>query len=376
MGEAWTDCASRLRQREVDLDGYNIMEVIEDMEAARLALGYERVNLLSMSYGTRVAYLYGLKHPHSIHRSVMIAVNPPGHMAWEPKTIDAQLKYYADLWAKDSKMSSRSSDLLATVRHVLNNMPRQWFFLTIDPGKVRIVTFSLLFHRQTAPLVFDAYVAAERGDASGLALMSMAYNYVVPSLMTWGEMASKAVSADFDSSRDYSTEMDPPASIIGSPMGKLLWGPLRFGAWPIKLIPEEYRKLQRSAVETLLISGSVDFSTPAEFATNELLPCLSQGRQVILSERGHVDDVWAIQPEATERLLTSFFATGIPDDSRCTYVPMDFTVKWSFPKIAKIGLAAVFVGIAIIVGSLVWLIKFIGRNVDKIRGDYENVHYT
>jgi hypothetical protein len=289
----------------------------------------------------------------------MIGVNPPGHTVWEAKTIDAQLQYYAGLWAKDSKMSSRSTDLLATMHHVLNNMPQRWLFFKIDPGKVRIVTFSLLFHRQTAALVFDAYAAAEHGDASGLALMSMAYNYVLPSLMTWGEMAAKAVSADFDSSRDYAAAMDPPASIIGSPMGKLLWGSLSFGNWPIKPIPEEYRSLQRSEVETMLISGSVDFSTPAEFATNELLPYLSRGKQIVLSEIGHVDDVLAIRPETIRRLLTSFYETGIPDDSLCMYVPMDFTVKWSFPKIAKIGLAVVFVGIAIIAGGLVWLIKAI-----------------
>jgi pimeloyl-ACP methyl ester carboxylesterase len=359
IGEAWTDCSSRLKQSGVDIDGYNIMEVIEDLESARVALGYERISLLSMSYGTRVAYLYGLKYPNSIHRSVMIGVNPPGHMIWEPATIDAQLKYYAGLWSKDTRMSSRGSDLLATMDHVLHNMPDKWLFFQIDPGKVRIVTFALLFHRQTAPLVFDAYVTAEHGDPSGLALMSIAYNYIVPSMMTWGEMAAKAVSADFDSSRDYSVEMDPPSSIMGSPMGKLLWGPLRFGDWLIKPIPEEYRKLQRSDVETLLINGSVDFSTPAEFAMNELLPYLSRGKQIILSEMGHVDDVFAIQPEATKQLLTSFYETGVADDSLCTYVPMDFNVKWGFPKIAKVGLGVVVGGTALIVGGVVWVIKSI-----------------
>ena len=361
VGDAWMDCASRFKKNGVDIDGYNMMEVVEDMEAARTALGYERINLLSMSYGTRVAYLYALKHPDCIHRSVMIAVNPPGHMVWEPRTIDAQLKYYAGLWAKDPQASARSSDLLATMRNVFYHMPRTWLFFDIDPGKVRMVTFLLLFHRQTAPLTFDAYIAAAHGDPSGLALMSIVYNHVMPSAMTWGEMASKAVSADFNSSRNYFTEMDPPNSIMGSPLGKLLWGALRFGAWPIKYIPEEYRKLRRSDVETLLIGGSVDFSTPAEFAANELLPHLSRGRQVVLSEMGHVDDVWAVQAEVTERLLTSFFETGTPDTSLCTYVPMDFNVAWGLPKIAKVALAAVIGGTVVIGGGVVWIVLFIKR---------------
>ncbi|MCI0616615.1 hypothetical protein L0244_26860, partial [bacterium] len=123
--------------------------------------------------------------------------------------------------------------------------------------------------------------------------------------------------------------------------------------------PEEYRKLQRSDVETLLISGSVDFSTPAEFATNELLPYLDKGKKIILSEIGHIDDVFVIRSEAAKRLLTSFYKTGIADDSLCTYIPMDFDVKWGFPKIAKVGLGVAAGLIVTIVGGLVWLVKFI-----------------
>ena len=91
--------------RGVDLDGYTMMEVIEDMEAARISLDYDRINLFSGIYGTRVAFIYGLKHPDIISRSVMIAVNPPGRFVWEPETVDSQLEHYADLWSKEPEMS-------------------------------------------------------------------------------------------------------------------------------------------------------------------------------------------------------------------------------------------------------------------------------
>lgn len=365
LGNAWTNCATRLKEEGVDLDGYTIMEVIEDMEAARIALGYDRINLLSGSYGTRVAYIYALKYHDIINRSVMMAVNPPGRFVWEPAIVDSQLKYYADLWAKDPEMISRTPDLLATMRNVVQNMPQRWFFFQINPGKVKIVTFALLYHCNTAAMAFDAYIAAEKGDPSGLALMSMAYDFIVPSLMTWGENASKAVSADYDSSRDYFTEMDPPNSILGSPMAKQLWGSLDFGSWPIEQIPEEYRKLQHSDVETLLIGGSIDFATPAEFATNELLPYLNKGHQIILSESGHVADYWNLHWEATERLISTFYKTGIVDDSQCNYVPMDFSVKRSFSKIAKLGLLITILGIAIITGGLTLLIRYVLRRIRR-----------
>ena len=66
-------------------------------------LGYERVNLLSGSYGTRVAMIYSWMYPDSLHHSAMIAVNTPGHFAWEPDVVDALIAYDAQLCAEDSQ---------------------------------------------------------------------------------------------------------------------------------------------------------------------------------------------------------------------------------------------------------------------------------
>jgi pimeloyl-ACP methyl ester carboxylesterase len=351
IAAAWQAGAHRLTSQGIDLDGYTMLDVIEDHEAVRKALGYQRINLLSESYGTRIAYLYALKHPESIKRSIMISVNPPGHFVWDPKTIDNQLRYYSDLWSKDSLMCLKSKDLYGDMKAILDSMPRKWFLFSIDPAKVKIVTFALLFRRTTAAMVFDTYEAAKQGDPSGLALMSLAYDYTVPSMCTWGDLASKAVSADFDSTRDYFHEMEPPGLPLGSPMSKLALGTSRYFRWPTQQLPEEFRQLKDSDVETLLLSGSIDFSTPPEFATNELLPHLKKGTQVILSECGHVSDVIYLNPENTRRMISSYYRTGEPDTSLNVHKPMNFQVSWGFPKIAKTAAETLAVlGTAAIVG--------------------------
>ena len=119
LGDAMTRTAIRLQEEGVDLDGYTIPETINDMEAARIGLGYEHINLLSASYSTRVAMIYAWMHPDSLHRSAMIAVNPPGHMVWEPEVTDEQIEYYADLGRQDPKLSGRTPDLAETVRYPL-----------------------------------------------------------------------------------------------------------------------------------------------------------------------------------------------------------------------------------------------------------------
>ena len=357
IARAWGTDAESLAARGVDLDGYTMLEVIEDNESVRRALGYKLVDLLSESYGTRVAYLYGLKHPESIYRSAMIGVNPPGCFVWENGPTDELLRRYSALWSRDSAMSSKTTDLYAAMQRVLNGMPRRWFVFPIDPGKVRVVTFALLFQRSTAAMVFDAYAAADRGDASGLALMSFSYGFVVPSMATWGDLASKAVSADFNPARNYTSDMDPSDTPLGSPMSKMLWGPMTYGHWPVEQLPTQYLRARASDVETLLLSGSVDFSTPPQNATEKLLPYLAKGRQVILSECGHVNDVWYAKPGNARLMLTSFYDTGVPDTSLNTYVPMDFNVKWGFPAIAKASLGGIVFIIMAVVAVPVWIIR-------------------
>lgn len=353
IGEAYRQGAARLRAEGIDLDAYTMPDVADDLDAARVALGYDRIDLLSQSYGTRVAQIYAYRYPESIGRSAMIGVNPPGCFVWQPEITDRLLYYYADLYAQEMGSAARTQDLARTMRHVTQNMPKRWLFLPIDPGKVRAVTFAMLFQRGTAATVFDAYIAAEEGDPSGLALMSLAYDFIMPSMFNWGDSATKAVSADYDPSIDYIAEMDPPDSIIGAPLSKLLWGSAPY--FPIQSIAEEYRRAHPSDVETLLVSGSVDFSTPAENATRLLLPYLNRGKQVILSEMGHTQDMWSVQKQATIRLLTSFYETGEADDSLYTYAPMDFSVSMGFPAIAKIALGAVVL-VVLLIAVVVWLI--------------------
>jgi hypothetical protein len=237
-------------------------------------------------------------------------------------------------------------------------MPSKWLLFSIDPGKVKVVTFCLLFQRKTAAMVFDSYVAAKQGDPSGLALMSLAYDYVLPSMFTWGDLASKAVSADFDSSHNYFLEMEPPGLPLDSPLSKLLWGPLRYGGWPMQQLPDEFRQMRNSDVETLLLSGSIDFSTPAENATKEFLPYLKNGKQVIFSEYGHVGDIVYLNPENTRRIISSFYRTGVPDTSMNAYNKMDFNVSWGFPALAKVAVGTLaVVGTAAVVGIVLLVRK-------------------
>lgn len=346
-GRALARCAESFQADGVDIAGYNVLEVVEDMETARLALGYGRINFFSASYGTRLAQYYAYMYPDSLFRSAMVSVNPPGHFVWESEVLDAQIEYDAELCAQDPNCSVRTSDLAETVRSVFHDMPKRWLFLPIDPGKVGFVTQFMLFHRGSAAAVYDAYIAAENGDPSGLAILSMMFDQMMPSSVTWGEWAAKGF-IDYVAPRDWLSEMNPPGSIIGSPVSLLAGGGSLGGSWPVTSLPDWVHEAQPSDVETLLVGGNADFSTPVQFATDELLPLLGNGRQVILAEMGHTNDVFGMQTDAMFHMLATFFDTGEVDDSLFEYQPMSFELGMSFPDMAHaIVNAAVAVGLLI-----------------------------
>ena len=85
----------------------------------------------------------------------------------------------------------------------------------------------------------------------------------------------------------------------------------------------------------MLVSGSVDFSTPFENA-QELLPICQTGRVLFSqTEMGHVGDMVGLQPEAFQHLAETFYLEGVVDDSKFTYQPMNFTPSQTFQDMAK-----------------------------------------
>lgn len=356
LADAFSECAGQLAGRGIDLNNYTIREVIEDIESVRMALGYDQMNLLSESYGTRIATFYAQQHPESLARSVMLGANPPGRFIFENGKIQQQLEDYAKLWRDDANNPARDVDLLATIRQVLDNPPSRWLIFPIDVGKVKMAAFLMLFHRQSAAMVFDAFLAAADGDASGLAVMSFGYDMLVPSSLNYADVAAKAVSADYDSSRDFVTEMASDGTLLGSPHAQLMWGSLQHSDWPKSVLPAPYTQLQNTDIQTLILSGNRDFSTPAEYARDDLLPYLPNGQQIVISEAGHTVDLWTLHNDAVVKCIVGFFDDGRIDADAIPYSPMTFAVGLGFAGAAKVAVTVVVLAFLFVTFMIAFLI--------------------
>ncbi|MGL5890412.1 MAG: alpha/beta fold hydrolase, partial [Bacteroidia bacterium] len=156
-------CA-QLKNNGIDINNYTIMQVIEDIEQVRKLLNYSTINLLSVSYGTRVALIYSYKYPEVLKRTVMIGACPPGYFLTRPEQAEYILTYYDSIYqSQNNQVSIRDA-----MRKAFEQMPKRWSGFRLDADKIKTGTLIALYSRNFAMVAFDAYFkAANKGDYSG-----------------------------------------------------------------------------------------------------------------------------------------------------------------------------------------------------------------
>ena len=290
----------------------------------------------------------------------MVGVNPPGNYIYSGAEIDQGIERYSALCAKQPACRARTANLAASMQHTAAHMPSSWFSLPIKRGDALVGTFLGLTEATSvdAPLsgpnTLDSWISAAHGDPSGLWLLSWLSEVTLPTSFVWGEFASIGMADAQPVERYFSSGADR-GSIIGNPLGEFLWGAGGMAhAWPANPGEKQYTSVQNSNVPTLLIGGTLDFETPAQNATKELLPHLSNGHQVILSGLGHVDDFFSYEPSASTQLLTTFYATGQVDTSRYTPNVVSFTSVGNPQAAIAKDILGFMIGVALL--AVIWLV--------------------
>jgi hypothetical protein len=291
----------------------------------------------------------------------MIGVNPPRHFLWDPRTTDEQIDRYTALCSKDDSCRARTDDLAAALHRTDAEIPNRWLFLPIKKGNVRITSFFGLMESSSdaataaGPTIIDMWLSAAEGDASDLWSGSLLADLLFPKLFVWGQYAAFG-RADAQAARDYFSTTEQDETNIGRVATTYVWGNGgMIDAWPAAPDENEYSQVRTSNVETLLIGGELDFSTPPQVATKELLPYLPNGHEVVLPGIGHTGTFFTVQPEASSRMINTFFDNGKVDDSLYHPETVDFTPANSLGKIAKIfvGLALALAAVTLV--ALLWM---------------------
>ncbi|NHM06188.1 alpha/beta hydrolase [Flavobacterium sp. CYK-4] len=323
-----------LEKQGMDYRLYRVPNVIHDIDYVRHHLGYQQINLLSISYGTRLALLYDLKFPGVVKRSVMVGANPPKHFIWWSSMNEKIIAKYDELYQNQPFRYKGPGSIKQAMEKAFAQVPKKWSLFRLDPEKIRMAVFMMMYDRDMAAIAFDAvFKAAYRKDYSGFCAMQKFYNYM-SSRNVWGDMFIKG-SIDYDPDVDFVAQLAQEAeSTLGSAYSKFLWGAMPEILKSIS-IPREYKNIRKTPTETLVISGSLDISTPSDYATNELMPFLINGKQVVLENSSHADLINK-QIENYRKTVASYFDSGILRDNAFDRDQVEFKPKKNLNLLTKI----------------------------------------
>src|SRR6266545_2444187 len=357
LAEAVASCFDEWKHRGLDLGGYQLRDVIDDAEALRQSLGVGRVHLMGDSYGTRLALYYESLYPQSIGRTILVGANPPGHFFWSAADVTAAFAGYQPFFEKAHPQYVGRVTLERLCADALARAPRTVWGMRLDPFRVRATAFVLLFHARTSSLALDSFMRAyERQDYSGLMVLSQLYDLMLTrSFDVWGDFFVKGLLADYDTTRDYASESSAAAGRFGSPLGEMLFAP----PYPSDLFAFRDEPIALDIrTPTLIMAGSLDFSTPAATSQRELADRFpSFVTQVTFPAKGHVADFWG-EGDSFGSIAARFLDHGeVPDAAALTSRPVIFS--------RRLGLAHIpiaLLGILVAVGSvLTWIFQRVRR---------------
>lgn len=117
-------CLTEWREQGVNLAAYNSAENAADVNDLRLALGYDRVNLYGVSYGSRLALTVMRDYPHIVRSAIIDAVYPPQVNLLTEVGVNAHraLRVLFAACAEDSACSTRYGDIESKFYEVIDRL--------------------------------------------------------------------------------------------------------------------------------------------------------------------------------------------------------------------------------------------------------------
>ena len=289
------DCKQRLRALpHGDLRQYTTSIAVDDVDAVRLALGAERINLVGASYGTRVGLEYLRRYPQRVRRAVLDGIAPPDMGLQHAMSTDNQsaLDALFAACAAEARCNAAEPELAARWRGLLAALPRGVEMR--HPISDRIEKFTLprdtLLGMVRGPLYAPALAAAlpsalgeaARGRFDALAGLSQSLGGRKGLQMATGMHFSVVCAEDVP-------RPPPAAATPGRDFGEAY---ARFydevcADWPRGDVAEGFYRIGAAPAATLLLSGGLDPVTPPRHGERVAQALGAKAKHVVVPNAGH-----------------------------------------------------------------------------------------
>jgi len=294
---------------------YTTSDAVLDLEAVREAIGTAEINLVGISYGTRVALEYLRRHPQRTRSVVLDGVVPPELAlgSEHARNLEAALDRHFSACEADSRCRAQHGSPRAQLEQLLESVEDQ-------PRRVRYrdpVTDAVRDEELTAAAIAGvvrlyAYTPqlaamlprtlAEANDGRPEVLMAQArmIELLIGEQISLGPQLSVTCAEDADRLRVNPADQ---GTLLGTGFVEALLAQCE--VWPRGRRPADFNEAVTSDRPVLLLSGELDPVTPPRYG-EAVVRHLANGRHLVARGQGHN----AMASGCAPRLMASFIGEG------------------------------------------------------------------
>ena len=317
---------------------------VQDLEALRIALGYEQLNLYGSSYGTRVAQHFLRQYPDSTRTVILDGVAPPQIGLGPAIATEAQkaLEAIFHRCAENAACHDRFPGLDSAFTQLLQRLtdsPQQVSLANPLSGQMETYTFG--------PMEMAAALRLLSYSPTTVALMPLLINEAVEGnyvplaaqFLMVADSMSEALALGMHNAV-VCTEDEPffaGEAISREDLQTTYIGPVMVDAlrdicsvWPAGIIDDEFKKPVATDKPVLLLSGEADPVTPPHFAELALVD-MDNAFHITGRNQGHGLAIHGCLPDITAQFVETASIADLDDECLDRLHAMPFFLDFSGP---------------------------------------------
>ena len=289
------DCLAAVGDK-ADVRYYATTDAVADLEALRQALGSPAFDLVGVSYGTRMAQQYTMRHPEGVRSVVLDSVAPNALVLGQDfaRNLDDALKAQFARCTQDTACAKAFGDPYAnlhTLRAALRGKPETYALrdpITFAPLQQRINEYNLAglvrlfaYTPETAALLPLSINEALHGNYTPLAGQSQLLTGDLADLSESGMQMSVICSEDADLLAPRPQDAD---TLLGNALIDAIRAQCEI--WPHGTRPADFHAPLKTAKPVLVLEGELDPVTPPRYG-EEVVTGFSNAKLIVAKGQGH-----------------------------------------------------------------------------------------
>jgi pimeloyl-ACP methyl ester carboxylesterase len=303
---------------------YTTSDAVKDLEAIRQALGAPQLDLLGVSYGTRVAQQYAARYPGSV-RSIVLDSTVPNTLALGSEHARNLERVLQSLFARcsaDDRCKQSFGDSYATLYRLRDRLRAQAQSLTLrDPFNYEPLHLNFSAEDLTAIVRINAYSPitaallpltlsqADHGNYAPLISQKKWISDDLGSEITGGMELSVVCAEDADL---LALRPDDAATLLGNDQIANIRSAC--SVWPRGDRPADFHRPLASGLPVLILAGQYDPVTPPSYGA-EAARTLSNARLLLAPGQGHAVIGAGCMPRLVRQFIDELKPRAL--DDRC-----------------------------------------------------------